>query len=191
MAMNAFVGVRSGPNYRFDAICDGLRRAGYNVIPEITARPRDGDILVIWNRYTAYDKSASAFEAIGAPVFVVENGYWGNEFAGKRWYSISLNYHNGAGTFRVGGNDRWDSLGVELEPWRDGKEVIVLPQRGIGCDGVRMPDTWLSSIVHLLNKCGIGHRIRHHPGQNPNIIPLEEDIKKCEVCCYVGFWCLS
>lgn len=66
----------------------------------------------------------------------------------------------------VGPAERWDSLGVELAPWRDGGETVGLPQRGIGPAGVAMPRTWVPPGCD---------RIRRHPGVNP-CKPLDDDL---------------
>lgn len=127
----------------------------------------DPEVFVTWNRIGMADEHAKEFQRRGVPVIVAENSSWGNELAGQRWYSLALNYHNTAGCFPVGGADRWDSLAVELKPWRTSGETVVLPQRGIGPRGVAMPRSWTAP-----------GRVRRHPGQGPSI-PLEEDLKSC------------
>jgi hypothetical protein len=112
---------------------------------------------------------ADACERRGGLVLVAENASWGNDFAGRRWYTLARGRHNTAGRFPVGGAERWDSLGVELAPWREGKgETVILPQRGIGPKGVAMPDGWQQQFKG---------RVRTHPGTNP-CVPLEDDLAK-------------
>ncbi len=113
------------------------------------------------------ETAARAFEAAGRPVIVIENAAWGNGFQGGNWLSVALNLHNTAGRFPVGGAERWDSLGVELRPWRTEGETVILPQRGIGPAAVAMPRGWHSGKVG---------RVRLHPGQRETK-PLEEDLK--------------
>lgn len=163
--------IRSAPHYRADAFASGLKAIGAT-----SAGVNDCDVLVIWNRYGGWDKDASRVEARGGTVLVVENGYLGNEFAGDRWYAISRSQHNGAGTWRDGGPDRWDSLGVGLAPWRDGREVVVLPQRGIGPMGVAMPARWTREAMDKLARLTKRPvRVRDHPGVNA-CKPLEDDL---------------
>lgn len=104
---------------------------------------------------------------------MVENGYLGIEFAGERWYAISKSQHNGAGSIPQGSPSRWDSLGVGIAPWRSGREILVLPQRGIGPAGVAMPSGWLSDVAERLQ--GLPYRVREHPGIRP-CVPLEDDL---------------
>lgn len=106
---------------------------------------------------------------------VAENAAWGNGFSGESWYSLALNYHNTAGLFPVGGPERWDSLGVELAPWRDGHEIVILPQRGIGPQAVAMPQAWPEKV-----RRETGGRIRPHPGTK-NATPLEDDLARCRL----------
>lgn len=162
--------LRSSPHYRAEAFEQGLKACGF------TPAPHDQcDLLVIWNRYGGWDKDASRCEARGGTVLVVENGYLGNEFAGSHWYAISRSQHNGAGSWTEGGPERWDSLSVDLAPWREGGEVILLPQRGIGPDGVAMPLGWLADIEAVLKARRIRYRVRPHPGQGESV-PLEQDL---------------
>jgi hypothetical protein len=140
---------------------DGLEALGYKA-----SEPRNADVLVIWNRYGGDVYHAQEAEARGAKVLIAENATWGNEFAGKRWYSLWPTLHNRASSIRPGGPDRWDSLGVTLEPWRNGPEVIGLPQRGIGPRAIAMPSGWTPPGCT---------RIRKHPGKGP-CKPLEEDL---------------
>lgn len=165
--------IREQPHYRRDAFEAGLRAAGLKP----AAGPSDCDLLIIWNRYGGWDTQASKVEKRGGVVVVAENGYLGNELAGDRWYAISRSQHNGAGQWPDGGPWRWDSLGVELEPWREGKEIVVLPQRGIGPMGVAMPDRWERDAVERLAKMTRRPvRVRAHPGVN-QCVPLEEDLR--------------
>ena len=166
--MRAWLGLREGVHYRREAFAAGLARCGYTVIHDTTTRPRTGDVLCIWNRYGHWARSAEVFESHGLPVLIAENGYLGNDFAADRWYAISYAQHNGAGAWPRGGAERWDSLGVELEPFRrpgaEFFETVLLPQRGIGQPGVAMPAVWLAKATARLSKAGKTYRIRKHPG---------------------------
>lgn len=162
--------LRAAPHYRHDAFEAGLQAAG------LTPAPHDQcDVLIIWNRYGGWDRDAKACEKRGGIVLVAENGYLGNDFAGDRWYAISRSQHNGAGTWPDGGPERWDSLNIELAPWREGREVVVLPQRGIGPAGVAMPQGWQADVCSRLAAHRIKHRVRAHPGVN-DCLPLEQDL---------------
>jgi hypothetical protein len=141
----------------------GLERLGFHVEHRIPDRAEG--LFVTWNRIGTADTIAQRFEREGLPVVVAENATWGNEFAGDKWYHLARGRHNTAGAF--GGPERWDSLGVELSPWRTGGETVVLPQRGIGSPPTAMPRHWTAK-----------GRIRPHPGKN-KAKPLDEDLANC------------
>lgn len=135
--------------------------------------PADGDLLVSWNRINVGEQSARAFEARGCKVLVAENAAWGNDFAGKRWWTIARNRHNTAGCFDYHGPERWDSLGVDPDEWRNSGETVILPQRGIGAAPTAMPHGWPDAA-----KARHGGRIRRHPGNRPSLT-LECDLAQC------------
>jgi len=168
----AWLNLRGAVPERRDAFVRGLDRIGFSVVEATTMRPGDGDILVSWNRIREGQTVALAFEQSGLPVLVAENASWGNSFAGERWYTLARSFHNTAGLFPVGDASRWDALGVELAPWRDGEEDVILPQRGIGPPPVAMPHGWAERLQRK-----IGGRIRPHPGQAP-CLPLEDDLRR-------------
>ncbi len=153
--------------YRREAFCSGLTAAGYrltNTLPD----PGPGDVLVIWNRYGSFHDFAIKFERRGADVVVAENGY----IRHGEYFALAKSHHSGAGTWRAGGNERWDRLGIELQPWRDGGETVILGQRGIGEPGIASPKGWASLMQQQ-----IGGRIRLHPGSG-DCTPLEADLAK-------------
>lgn len=148
---------------------EGLQRIGFKVVDGLTMTPDAGDILVTWNRIHQGDSAAREFEARGLPVLVTENASWGNEFAGKQWYTLSKRYHNVSSGFEIGSPSRWDRLGVDLEDFRDeAGETVVLPSRGIGPACMRMPASWPRSQRG---------RIRAHPGRSVSM-PLREDLAR-------------
>jgi hypothetical protein len=152
----------------------GLERLGYEVHHGI-GRPEPGDIFVTWNRISAADSMARKCESVGCKVLVTENASWGNEFQGQSWYTIARNYHNTAGCFDYHGPERWDSLTVDLKPFRSAGETVILPQRGIGSKPTAMPRQWPQGAIKRY-----GGRIRQHPGKGPGI-PLERDLANCQM----------
>lgn len=159
--MRALNLLRNSLHYRKEAFNEGLTRAGFKVSKE-RFDPEPGDLLLIWNRYGGFHETALMFERAGAHVLVVENGYLGKDWRGQEWFSIARNHHAGAGEWSDRGSERWDSWGVELAPFRDGQETLILGQRGIGEPGVRSPEAWAELVRHR-----IGGRIRPHPGVSP------------------------
>ena len=134
-AMKAVCMVREAPHYRRDAILKGLKEAGLEIVPKLD-RPKPGDLVVVWNRYGNYETEALRFEAAGAAVIVMENGYLGHredEFRklfstnGEQLYAMALDHHNGAGRWYVGERGRWREQGIEVKPWREtGEHILVL-----------------------------------------------------------------
>lgn len=155
---------RQGRHYRQAIFEAGLKRLGYQVSMNQPARkPSKGDVLILWNRLLRHEQIAARYERCGAKVVVVENGYIGREF-----FAMARTHHNGAGQWKEGGPDRWDSMGIELKPWRtDGSFILVLIQRGIGAVGVAQPRRWEKDIVRRLSRLtGRPIVLRKHPGQD-------------------------
>lgn len=177
--MRAMCLIKEGPPYRRSAFLAGLQAAGYTVCVHIP-KPGPNDVLVIWNRFGTSAAEAERFEKAGAMVIVAENGYLGTDFAGSQWYALALSHHNGVGSFPVGGPERWASMGVELQPWRDrGSEIVMLPQRGIGEPGIAMPSAWRGRIESMLMGLGYRVRVRPHPGKDP-ARPLIDDLTNAD-----------
>lgn len=187
--MRAVCTLRSPPTYRRDVFCAGLEAAGYKLHDRV-ATPKPDDVLVTWNRYGEWHREALRWEQHGARVIVAENGYLGKQWADDSWYALSLWHHAGKGVWpysdvrgteqRSAGPevdtafaDRWDSIGVNLLPWRpDGGEVIILHQRGIGEPGIKSPHQWHELMRARIKKA----RVRVHPGAG-NTIELEHDVR--------------
>lgn len=175
--MRAFVALRTSVHYRMDAFCDGLKSVGFKVQPTHCHNPSPGDVLVVWNRYGEGEECARAFERAGNPVLVAENGYLGRDWRGSLYYAIARSHHNGAGHWPYHGPERWDGYGETLVPYRQGEEVIIVPQRGIGPDGVAMPTGWTAAVFErlvLLTDRPI--RVRPHPGNGAPKVSLEKDL---------------
>lgn len=178
--MKAVCRVKPSLEYRHESFRAGLKAAGYTVVDNI-ATPGPGDVLVIWNRMSAGHEEAKRFERAGARVVVAENGYMGKKWRNTEWFAMSLGHHNGAGNWQNRGPERWDGWNIKLHDWRrDGNEIVLLPQRGIGEPGVAMPSSWPNDVRKVIgNKC----RIRPHPGEKGKAIPLEDDLRsaKCVI----------
>lgn len=165
--------IREALHYRRDAFCDGLRIVGFQVVQALRD-PGYDDVLVIWNRYGGYAEQARVWEKAGARVIVAENGYLGKAWRGGDWYALSLNHHSGAGKWNHGGPERWNTYGVEFQPWRNNTgETLILGQRGIGEPGIASPAGWAEKIQK-----SIGGRVRSHPGKNEPVITLNSDFDR-------------
>lgn len=125
-----------------------------------------------------------AGERAGAAVIVAENGYIGQDGQSRQLYALALGHHNGAGRWPAGDVSRMTSQGLALRPWRaDGEHILVLPQRGVGPNGVAMPKGWTERTVAALT-AGTSRpvRVRQHPGATTPSTTLEQDLE--------GAWCV-
>lgn len=176
--------IRPLPEFRVGSFTSGLERSGYQVTPEPARDPRPDDVIVVWNRSKVNDKLAQRYEAVGAKVLVAENGYLGREWRDGYWYAIARDNHNGAGAWPDEGGDRWDSWGLDLQPWRkDGDEIVVLAQRGIGREGFAQPRGWHQEIAQqLAQRTKRPVRIRPHPGRDPEPVSLADDLRHAWAC---------
>lgn len=172
--MRAWLNLRFTVPERRRAFREGLTRLGYVVNEGFPDFPTATDVLVSWNRIGDAHRIAGIFEKAGAQVLIAENAAWGNDFACRRWYTITRHYHNLAGPeyFDEGEPDRWRKLGVSLRPFRKGgAETVILPQRGIGPERVKMPSDWTQRARREYP----GARVRLHPGTN-KVVELERDL---------------
>lgn len=168
--MKVWINLRYTVTDRLKAFVSGIERLGYKAEIGLPDRIGDRDCFITWNRINAGNTVAQRFQDRCLPVIVAENAAWGNDFLGRRWYSLAKYHHNTADRFPVGGHDRWDSLGVELVPFRQSGETVILPQRGIGSPPTRMPAGWQQDALRRY-----GGRIRAHPGTKPSK-PLQQDL---------------
>ena len=155
---------RQTPFYPRPEFAEGLRRHGYDVSNKRPHSFGPDDLLLIWNRNRQFEPIAAQYEAAGARVLVAENGYIDRTDDRKaKYYALALNRHNGAGRWFIGDKARFE---ISEEPWRKrGDHILVLPQRGIGSQGVRMPSAWVPDIMKRLHRITDRPiKLRHHPG---------------------------
>lgn len=158
--MRAWLNLRYTVPDRLKAFVSGIERHGYRAEIGFPDRIGPKDIFLTWNRINMGNVVAQKFQDLGQTVLVAENAAWGNDFLGRRWYSLARNYHNTAGCVPYGGPERWDNLGYELVPFCPSGETVILPQRGIGSPPTRMPSGWAISA-----QARYGGRVRAHPGK--------------------------
>lgn len=176
----AYCLIREQPVYRRDAFVSGLRSCGFDVRGHPSGnKVRPGDALVIWNRYGDNHELALRFEEAGGRTIVAENAYLANDRSNRTRYAIARDGHNGSGSWPLGGPERWDSLGIELEDWRkDGEHILVCPNRSFGMPGFIMPPNWAETVVDRLREFTKRPiRVRPHPGNDPPKKPLAEDLE--------------
>lgn len=162
---SAVVLLQGTDHYKRASWCRGLAAAGFEVCDR-SPRPQPGDVLLVWNRRGQTEHAVRTHERAGATVLVAENGYL-PKVAGAKHYALAISNHNGAGRWRVGGPERWESFGIELAPWREsGSHILVLPQRGIGPPGIAMPTAWPQrAFAQLRARTSRRIEVRRHPGQ--------------------------
>ena len=164
---------------RHGAIEAGLEAAGWRIKRGYGPPRSPDDVLVTWTVHRgAKEMAARAFEAAGGRVVVCEEAYF-REIRGERHFAIALHDHNGAGRWRCGGSERWESFGIELKPWRNrGEHVVVREQRGIGSKRMASPPLWHDNAIARLR--AISKRpvtLRRHPKTAPDQPPLVEALK--------------
>lgn len=187
--MIAYNLTRKEIHYRHDAFSAGLRAVGYEVSGgNPVGRP--GDVLLIWNRYSTWHDLATRFEAGGGQVIVAENGYLGpggispHAMNPRQWYAMGRGAHNDSTAIPSGGPERWNALGIDLQPWRtDGGHILVCPNRSFGMPDRMMPPNWAEKTAERLRKLTKREiRVRPHPGNSPAKKPLAEDLAGALAC---------
>lgn len=165
--------LHNGSYYRKHVYKSGLEALSFTPIEDHNHRPNSDDVLLIWNRSKNREHIARRYETVGAKVFVTENGYIGKTKA------LAVGHHSGAGQWYVGEKDRWSGLGIELKPWReDGDHILVLPQRSIGEPEIAMPKNWENTIIpHLKKLTKRPIKVRRHPGKDRDADPVEKDLE--------------
>lgn len=108
-------------------------------------------MLVTWTVHRGHkENQARAFEAAGGRVIVCEEAYF-RSVKGEKHIALALHDHNGAGTWRAGGPERWESFGIPLKPWRGGGDhILVREQRGIGSSVMASPPLWHDEVTARL-----------------------------------------
>lgn len=191
--MRAYNLLRSQPWYRAEAFSAGLKAAGYEVRTGVAERGRSGDVLLIWNRYWQTHELALRFEREGGTVLVAENGYLGAGGTAPKfdvhpggpkphhYYALGRGFHNDDTRWKAGGEERWAALRVELKPWREsGEHVLLLPNRSFGIPGRMMPLEWAGQAAARIRKQSQRPvRVRAHPGNDAPKRPLQADLEGC------------
>jgi hypothetical protein len=178
--LRAFFHIKPEPVYRREAFIAGLERVGYRIhMYSVPQRVEDGDVLVIWNRYSQWHDMATKFEAGGGDVYVCENAYLGLDRANRQRYAIAKHGHNGSGCWPIGDGSRWQALGLPLQPWRErGDHVLICPNRSFGRPDMVMRPDWAAETKRTLQQFTRREiRIRPHPGNDAPKVPLSHDLE--------------
>lgn len=182
--------IREQPWYRRSVFTEGLKRAGHEVRIGTPDRLDPSTLLVIWNRYGENHSLALRVEAAGGRVLVAENGYIGKGGSAPKfdvhphgpkpgdYYALSEGYHNGGGRWFIGGDERWEQLGIEVKPRRRGGDyILICSNRSFGVPGRMMHPDWPERTQEKLSKvCKVPVKLRRHPGNNAPSRPLSADL---------------
>ncbi len=178
---SACVRVLHRPPYHGDRMAAALTGLGYRIAMAPESKPKPVDVLVLWNRYPRDEGFCRAYDAAGARIIIIENGYFGRNFKGSEWYAVALSQHNGCGRWAKASADRWRALGIELKPWRkEGREIVLLATRHMGSEETAEPKTWLGDLQRWLRReTERPVRVRQHPGPQGAVpkVSLEDDLK--------------
>ncbi len=161
------------------------RRAGHTVTVNT---PGDAALNVTWTNLQA--------ERVGndAPTCILEGGYTHSGCATYREQrlqntSISWNDSHGRSTWapKYCPSDRWDMLGIELQPWRvGGYDAVILGQKN---GDYVLPKNYLDRLPEWVRSASVAHdsaRLRQHPivqQYTGPVKPLADDLAgaKCAI----------
>lgn len=176
MKRRAVLLLRQTEPYPHPQFAQGFERLGFAVQFDMPKRVEPSDVLLTWNRMGIRNVYAQAFEAVGAPVIVAENGWIGKAHDGGKFYALCLDHHNGAGRWFVGDHDRLPLIRFDMRPWRKaGDHIVVLCSRGIGEPGIAQPRDWPISIARRLHEITDRPiKVRLHPGDKNS--PMDADL---------------
>lgn len=189
--LRAYCQIRAEPWYRREAFKSGLKRAGYEVLLQPPLDARKGDVLLIWNRYAGWHEMALRVERQGGRVLVAENGYVGAGGGTPKfqvhpggpqpghYYALAEGWHNGRGRWPAGDGQRWARLGVELRPWREsGEHILICPNRSFGVGEQVMHPDWADRAAERIKRqTKRPVRIRRHPGNDEPKRRLDDDLQ--------------
>lgn len=175
----AYVGIREQPHYRREAFVAGLKAAGYEVRIGAPQRFDADTIYLCWNRYSENHEYCRRLEQAGGICLIAENGYLRGPKDGGDYYALARHGHNGSGTWPEGDASRFEALGIELQPWREqGQHILVCPNRSFGMPGMIMPPEWAHDVKKRLTKFTKREiRVRPHPGNDAPKKPLADDLR--------------
>jgi hypothetical protein len=134
------------------------------------------EIPVVWGVLRGSDRILARATEQGLYFFYIDHAYF-DRGHGKS-YRIARNRYE-AGPIRRCPSDRFDALGIRMEPWRkSGREILVCPptdyfMRAHGCED------WLESTLsalHELTDRPIIVRKKPHPGGEA--VPLQKALER-------------
>lgn len=152
--MRAFVLIKDQAAYPRAAVIAGLQAIGYNTYADgLSSSFSKKDLLVTWTPWKSSlsQRAGEMHKERGGRWIVLENGYIQTQ---ATQYAVGLNGFNGWGDHRNESSppDRWESLGLEIKPWREsGEHVVLFAQMGGHDYSLTMPPYWPDDIVQRLS----------------------------------------
>jgi hypothetical protein len=147
----------------------GLDKLNQKWVKSYPTFTHPGDILVIWTPWKKTIRWAASHRhrRAGGLVLVMENGSI-PVIKGERFWQLAWDGHNGSGTHRTGGPERWHDWGLDITPWRtDGDHILICAQRGVRDNDpeITHPSDWPDRVIRKIR--GYTNRpilYRPHPG---------------------------
>ncbi len=182
--MKALLVAKDGKDFQHQhdvmrALASGMERCGIETrLKPTPAYPRsDDDFVVSWGDKIHY-------QASDAQHLILECGYingTGRNYTENRLRFISTSWNRRHGLSDwiwpdEADGERWGALGIELRPWRqDGEYVLLLEQHA----GDKAAPDVVRFRQDIADECERRHwtlRVRHHPHNYRNECPLDEDL---------------
>jgi len=140
--------LRANDSYPHAAARDGILASGDSIVD----RASDANAALSWNDYGQKGQIAHDIADAGGTHVIMENGYIGRELG---YYLLERGGFNGLGKdlFTGMGPERWERLGIPIEPWRgEGDYVLVVGQRGGGYNPNAMADDWPDRVLPAIRR---------------------------------------
>ena len=187
--MRAFVLMRDTESYPLAAVVAGAKALGYNVhIGGVDRTINSKDLIITWTpwRGSLSHRLGEQHKASGGKWIVMENGYISG--AKDPHYAVGLDGFNGLGDHRtvMMPSDRWNSFGLEIQPWRiDGSHIALFAQMG-GHDlrfthHPHWPDDVVSRLEKLTDRSVV---YRPKPSRPRYFLKIHENIKMNDLSGY-------
>lgn len=101
----------------------------YDACDEVVSNPHDADVCIAWTMWRGGKRRriADQFTESGRPVICMENGWLKHRYQmNLRKPDTQCSGVNGAGTYKM-----VRFFDFDYEPWHQGEEIVVCPQRGL------------------------------------------------------------
>ena len=155
----------------------GLRRHGIKTfVGDDPDQAKNADFYVAWGERLPFNS--------GKPRLILEAGYingHSGDYHRDRLQFVSTGWNGLHGRADAGASgcppDRWDALGIELQPWRIEGDVVLVCGQHPG-DMAAPPQKDLERVIDDLTVMGHVVLYRPHPLLAPNLVPLRESLQR-------------